>query len=53
MREKYQKEKTKQGETNVAPSTLTPWYDIFDNIFGVIARITCVPNGVNQGVSAT
>lgn len=34
MREKYQEEKAKQGEINVAPSTLTPWYEIFDNIFG-------------------
>jgi len=37
----------------VAPSTWTPWYDIFDNIFGGIARIMSVPNGVDQGVNAT
>jgi hypothetical protein len=34
----------------VAPSTWTPWYEIFDNIFGSISRIRGVPNGVDQRV---
>jgi hypothetical protein len=34
----------------VAPSTWTPWYEIFDNIFGSISRTRGVPNGVDQKV---
>ncbi len=34
----------------MAPSTWTPWYEIFDNIFGSISRNRGVPNGVDQRV---
>jgi hypothetical protein len=34
----------------VAPSTWTPWFENFDNIFGSISRIRGVPNGVDQRV---
>jgi hypothetical protein len=50
MREKYQQEKAKQGDIYVALSMWTPWYEIFDNIFGSIYRIRGVPNEVDQRV---
>jgi hypothetical protein len=50
MKEKYKEERTKQGEISVAPSTWTPWYEIFDNTFGSSFKIKGVPNGVNQKV---
>ena len=50
MRSTYAEEKVKQEETGALPSTWTPWYEIFDNIFGGTAKIRGVHGGIDQGV---
>ena len=50
MRSTYAEEKVKQEETGAPPSTWTPWYEIFDNIFGGTAKIRGILGGIDQGV---
>ena len=50
MRTTYKEEKTKQAQTGVPPSSWTPWYEIFDNIFAGTAKTNSIPYGVDQGV---
>jgi hypothetical protein len=50
MRSTYYEEKLKQEEIGAPPSTWTPWYEIFNNIFGGTTKIDGVPHGVDQGV---
>jgi hypothetical protein len=50
MKDKFTQEKKKIGQTGSAPSDWTPWYEIFDNMYGGTARINGLPQGVDQGV---
>ena len=50
MRTTYQEEKTKQAQTGVPPSSWTPWYEIFDNIFVGTAKTNGIPHSVDQAV---
>jgi hypothetical protein len=47
MKDKFTHEKKKTRQTGSAPSDWTPWYEIFDNMYGGTARINGLPQGVD------
>ena len=50
MRSTYQEEKTKQVQIGILPSSWTPWYEIFDNIFAGTTKTNGVSHGIDQSV---